>query len=562
MAIKKIKIENYKVFENFELEFDTGVSILVGDNEVGKSTVIEAIHLVLTGMINGKSLNTELTQYLFNNAAVKHYIDSIAAGQPEEPPAIKIELYFDESEDIALFMGGINSDKDNGAYGVALTITLNDATGEYAELLASENGIIKSISIEYYEPKWNTFADKIISAKSIPIKSALVDSSLARYQNGSDIYISRIVRQGLEKAESVRISQAHRKMREIFNEDDSVKAVNERLQAGASISDKKVSLSVELLTKNAWENSLTTYIDEVPFQYIGKGEQCVIKTKLALADKKAQKASVILMEEPENHLTHMRLNQLIESITKECGDRQIIISTHSSFVANKLGIDNLILLGSGGLKTKISNLDSNTRKFFKKLAGYDTLRLVLSQKAILVEGDSDELVIQRAYKDTHDGKLPIEDGIDVISVGTSFLRFLEIAVKLNKTVAVVADNDGDIAALEKKYDGYLGKKKHGSILISYDKSDHKPSAGTAIERYNYNTLENLMLLSNDLHTLNRVFGKTYKSDDELRIHMRGNKTDCALSIFDDTVNVKYPDYIMEAIAHVCKQADCGCSRVG
>ena len=77
------------------------------------------------------------------------------------------------------------------------------------------------------------------------------------------------------------------------------------------------------------------------------------------------------------------------------------------------------------------------------------MRLILCQKAILVEGDSDELVVQKAYLNKY-GKLPIHDGIDIISVGTSFLRFLEIAVKLNKPTIVVTDNDGNLEALEKK----------------------------------------------------------------------------------------------------------------
>lgn len=57
--------------------------------------------------------------------------------------------------------------------------------------------------------------------------------------------------------------------------------------------------------------------------------------------------------------------------------------------------------------------------------------MILCKKAILVEGDSDELVIQKAYMLQHNGRLPIHDQVDVISVGTSFLRFLEIAAKLH-----------------------------------------------------------------------------------------------------------------------------------
>ncbi|GHV56154.1 ATP-dependent endonuclease [Deltaproteobacteria bacterium] len=559
MSIRKLSIENFKIFENFELEFDDGINILVGDNEIGKSTVIEAIHLALTGILNGKPLNIELTQYLFNNNVVARYLESIKDGRPQEPPEIRIELFFDEIDEFAHLKGQINKNRED-AYGIALVIALTDDSGEYEELLKSKN--IKTLPIEYYDAKWSTFADKFITTKGIPIKSALVDSSLARYQNGSDIYISRIVRQGLERTEVVKISQAHRRMREYFMEDGSVKAINEKLQAGASISDKKVALSVELLSKNAWENSLMTYIDEVPFQYIGKGEQCIIKTKLALADKKAKNASVILMEEPENHLTHTRLSQLIESISKQCGRQQIIISTHSSFVANKLGINNLILLGDGRCHAKVSDLTDGTRNFFKKLSGYDTLRLILSKKTILVEGDSDELIVQRAYMDMHNGKLPIEDGIDVISVGTSFLRFLEIADKLKKRVAVVTDNDGNIDALNKKYKDYIGDNKNDHIFISFDKSDHTPNDDSRIVTYNYNTLENLLLSVNSLKDLNAVFSTLHESDDKLRTYMKSHKTECALAIFEFENKINYPDYILEAIKHVCEQTDCGCRRFG
>ena len=549
MALKKIKIENFKIYNGvFDLELNPGLNILVGDNEVGKSTILEAIHLALTGIINGKYLNTELTQYLFNNVIVKSYIDSLSTPNPQKPPQIKIELYFDPvTEDNAIFMGNDNSDKDKDACGISFTIAFGDKyNDEYNALL--NVGDVKTLPIEYYEVRWSTFGRKDITVKSIPIKSALIDSSSTRYQNGSDVYISRIVRQGLDTTDAVKISQAHRRMRENFMQDQSVQDINQKIQAAATITDKKIGLSVELLSKNAWESSLITYLDEVPFHYIGKGEQCIIKTRLALSDKKAKSASIILMEEPENHLTHSRLNQLLNIIKTECQDRQIVISTHSSYVANKLDLSNLICLTCGN-KLKLNQVNEKTRLFFEKLPGYDTLRLVLSQKAILVEGASDELVIQKSYMKAHGGKLPIEDGIDVISVGTSFLRFLEVANRLNKVVAVATDNDGNISALEQKYSDFLGINKKDNILISYDKSDRTEAS---LVNYNYNTLENLMLLSNDLQKLNSIFGTSYTSEDDLRKYMKNNKTDCALDIFNWNNDITLPQYITEAIDHVCQ----------
>lgn len=404
-------------------------------------------------------------------------------------------------------------------------------------------GELKSIPIEYYTATTATFARKKgITARNIPIKSALIDSTSSRLQNGSDVYISRIVRDILEEKERASISQAHRKLREAFMADENLKLINAKITAAAKITRKSVSISVDLSSQNAWESSLMTYIDNIPFHYIGKGEQCIIKTKLALSTKKNTEATVLLIEEPENHLSHARLNQLIRDLSADNVDKQVIISTHSSFVANKLGLKNLLLLRQSKV-ARIGELKAND--FFKKLAGYDTLRLVLAAKAILVEGDSDELIVQRAYMDAHDGRLPIEDDVDVISVGTSFLRFLELAKELKVPVAVVTDNDGDLEALRKKYADYQGIDH---ITICYDEVVDVGNLKRGDKPFNYNTLEPKLLKENDRKTLGTLFDVDPKTDDELHIHMRANKTECALAIFGANTKIKYPAYITKAIA--------------
>ena len=61
MKIEKIKITNFKCFyETHEFIFKPGMSILVGDNEVGKSTVLEALHLAFTGQFHGRSVKNIL----------------------------------------------------------------------------------------------------------------------------------------------------------------------------------------------------------------------------------------------------------------------------------------------------------------------------------------------------------------------------------------------------------------------------------------------------------------------------------------------------------------------
>lgn len=544
MHITKVNIQNFKRFKGqFSLELNKGANILVGNNEEGKTTILEAIHLGLTGLLNGRPIKSELTQYLFNKEIENEYISSLLGTNKQPPPFICVELFITSEEDspaLAELEGNGNSARVDNT-GVTFRIEFDVAyQQEYEELIKTGN--LKSIPIEYYKVSWKSFARNAITSKSIPLKSALIESTGVRVQNGSDLYISRIIRENLEDKERVDISQAHRQMREAFMAAPSVQAINQKINSSAAISDKEVKISVDMATQNAWEMSLMTYLDNIPFHYIGKGEQSIVKTSLALSHRKSQEASLLLIEEPENHLSHTRLNELISRILKVNNEKQIIVSTHSSFVANKLGLNSLLFLNASKC-TRLNDLTPETKNFFLKLAGYDTLRMILCKKAILVEGDSDELIVQKAYLKSK-GKLPIEDGVDVISVGTSFLRFLEIAEKINKSVAVVTDNDGDIEALKRKYVSYLGPNKKTNIDICFDKTIDQNGA---LEKFNYNTLEPKLLKANNRELLNTIFGTNFETDDEMRSYMVNNKTNCAFKIFDSTQEVIFPEYITNAI---------------
>ena len=542
MAISKIKIWNFKRLRQFETEFNPGMNILVGDNESGKSTILEAVHLALTGVYCGRGIRNEISPYLINASAIEEYLSSLNGECPLAPPEMKIEIYFNGSID-PNFEGDQNSEKQDKIEGFSFSIGFaKQYQEEYEKLIEQKD--IHSLPTEYYVASWCSFArDQSITTRTIPVKSFFIDSSNYRYQNGSDVYISRIVKDLLEPDDVIAISQAHRRMIESFAQDQAITNINKKISEESTIVEGDVSLSADQGNKNAWENSLVTQIAGIPFSHIGKGAQCIIKTELALSHKRANDAKIILIEEPESHLSFSRLNELTSAIANKCGEKQIIISTHSSFVANKLGLSNLILLRNGKT-TRMSDLPS--ADFFKKMPGYDTLRLVLCRKAILVEGASDELVIQRAYMDTHNRKLPIEDGVDVISVGLTFLRFLEIAECLNVPTCVVTDNDGKVDALMKKYKNYLGENKKPTIDICFDEIVHGADAADG-DKYNYNTLEPKLLKENSLDLFNEIFGTTYATEEQLRKYMKDSKTECALAIFNSCKSIKYPEYLLKAI---------------
>ena len=135
MAIEKVIIQNFKKFKDpFEIKFNENINLLVGDNESGKSTILEAIHVALTGIYAGRNIRNQLSAYLFNREVVEEYLVSVEAGHPIAPPEIMIELYF-KSGTLPEYEGNGNSEKSDGTEGIRFSIGFSDKfNAEYESL--------------------------------------------------------------------------------------------------------------------------------------------------------------------------------------------------------------------------------------------------------------------------------------------------------------------------------------------------------------------------------------------------------------------------------------------
>jgi putative ATP-dependent endonuclease of the OLD family len=532
MHITKAKIRNYRSLADCDIDLRDGLNILVGDNEAGKSTLLEAISLALTGSLNGRPLAQELHSFLFSVKATREYLEALHNGKPAHLPKITIELFFSDIPELAAFRGDNHSERPGDLPGIIYSIEFNDAYSDaYADYITKRDDV-RSIPVEYYQAVCQSFARKAVLPRQILLSPVIVDASRITTITGANRYVTGLIREALPTKEQVQLSVAYRKLRELFLRDDSIKQINQKLaERHGEISEKTLTMTLDPTARGGWETAVMPSLDDVPITLVGKGEQNAVKIKLALENSSG--ANVFLIEEPENHLSYSRLHGLINAITKKAGSRQLIITTHSSFVLNKLGINNVILFRNGD-SMRLDALSADTYEYFKKLPGHDTLRLLLSSRSILVEGPSDELVVQKAFIAKH-GVSPLEKGVDVISVkGLAFRRFLEIAKLLDIKTDVVTDNDGDVEALKAKYADYLAG---GKINIRYDADE------------NYKTLEPQMLKANSLEVLNRVLGTEHNDPDQLIKFMvtPSNKTDVALKIFDTTEAVAFPGYINAAV---------------
>lgn len=424
--IKKIKLYNFKRFQYFEVSFDENINLLIGDNEAGKSTILTAIDLVISGSrhkVEGIGL-----EYLFNSDIVSEFLSSDK--NYDDLPKMVIELFVSEENEET---DGKNNSDQIITNGLKLMCYPNDDYSiDIAKILKQDNCIFP---FEYYSIEFKTFADQSYFGYKKYIKHILIDNSqisseYAMKEFVKDIYNSK-VNNTIEKYNHQHEYRIHK---EKFK-NNAFKDINRRL-------DNNYKFAIRSNSKSNLETDLTIFEGAIPIDNKGKGKQCIIKTELALS-RKDNDLEVILIEEPENHLSHMNMKRLIQKISCS-NDKQIFITTHSDLISTRLDLRKTILLNSTSTKPlKLENLPADTANFFIKAPDKNILEFILSKKVILVEGDAEYILMDALFKNVTNEETN-ESDVHIISVnGTSFKRYLDIAKTLNIKTAVIRDNDGN-----------------------------------------------------------------------------------------------------------------------
>jgi putative ATP-dependent endonuclease of the OLD family len=530
-VIRKIVVNGYRTFKSLVVEPDARLNIIVGDNETGKSTLLEAISLALSGRIDGRWANEELNPYWFNASLVSEYFAAYSEDVTIPPPRIQIELYLDSTEPDVQRLRGIHNSLAEDAAGVRLYVALNpDFEPEFMAYMAAEDRP-NVLPTEYFEATWKDFNDTSLQRRPHGLGMSVIDSRTIRSRAGVDHHTREILGSFLDAKERAAISVAHRKSRYDMTSRDLQELNKKIAESSDEIHDAPLSLAMDQSARASWESGVVPHVTAIPFAMAGQGQQASIKVALAMR-RRAETARFVLIEEPETHLSYSRLQRLIDRIQVLAGEnQQLFVTTHSSFVLNRLGLDRLVLI-HGDTTARITDVRDDTVAYFQHLSGYDTLRLVLATRLVLVEGPSDEMVFKRGFKDRH-GKFPEDVGIDVVSMsGITFKRALELCALLDRDVVALQDNDGTPA------------QEILDEIAEFTSGKRQMFVGDPIDG---NTLEPQLISANGeqgMKTLLRL-----RDQDSPVTWMPNHKTEAALRILKSDEQVVMPSYIARAIEH-------------
>lgn len=426
--IRKIRLQNFKRFQNFSTEFDSELNIIIGDNESGKSSILLALDLILSG--SKSKVETVGLEYLFNTTVIENFLNSEKKYQ--HLPELRVEVYLNEQHNEET--NGKNNEDDIESDGLKLTCRPNDEFGaEIKAILQSPHCVFP---FEFYTIEFRTFADQIYSGYNKPIKHILIDNAQISSEYAMKEYVSDMYHSLLSnKSEKHKNQHEYRLHKENFKT-DALKDFNDRLK------DEEYHFALKSNSKTSLEVNLTIYEGKVSIDNKGKGKQCLIKTALALSRNDID-LDIVLIEEPENHLSHLSMKKMIDKIRKS-ENKQIFITTHNDLISTRLDLRKSILLNSSSERAvKLEDLTEETANFFIKAPDNNILEFILSKKNVLVEGDAEFILSETFFKNVINDNLASHD-VHIISVdGTSFKRYLELSKLLSIKTAVIRDNDQD-----------------------------------------------------------------------------------------------------------------------
>ncbi len=332
-CIRKVVISNFKKFEMLTLDFDPDLNIFAGDNEAGKSSVLLAIDLALSA--SRSKVETVGIESLMRKAAARAFFSG--GKKAVELPVIFVEVYLSGGSDAALH-GRCNSLHET-AFGVRCSCEPSDDYAQEIKQVLAEDG--ENFPFEFYSIKFATFSGAPYAAHSKPLRHLLIDGAQINADYAQREYTRTLYRAHATPSERGSHENKYRQAKDQFW-NQNLTELNEKLQ---------VTFQVRSSSKSNLESDLILAEDGVPLEARGRGRQSMVKTEFALGKSKGSESiEVLLLEEPENHLSHVNMRRLLDSLAKRYRDAGITVDTQSlshsrrcseavcGFISGQLGI--------------------------------------------------------------------------------------------------------------------------------------------------------------------------------------------------------------------------------
>lgn len=410
MYLATIKIRGYKVFnQEFTISLNSGLNILVGENGSGKSTVVDAIRLVL--------LEDEYGRTGIDASDFHRPIDQPAKSKGVGKIHIRTEFEDLNDDEQVAYLPWLDINTPSKAILNLSIENKEDARGKFKRKIwgnESESGLFEWELLNriacIYLPPLRDAEDKLKAYKGSRLARLL--KNLKRIENPNELHPleKKFAAFNKDLLRDASIQSANKSI-----QGNLIKSVGQIFGQDASIQFSEINfdriverlrlLFYPLLPGNGTPTGLHMFreLEENSLGFNNILYLATILAELEGLDTANTSHKVLLIEEPEAHLhpqLQIRLLQFLNE--KALEDRiQIIVTTHSPTLAASIDINTLKVLtikkaGESLAYTSLSKcgFDSDTKSFLQRWLDITKSILLFAKGVLLVEGIAEALVIK------------------------------------------------------------------------------------------------------------------------------------------------------------------------
>lgn len=414
MYLSTLHIKNFRCFDGNEhgITFKKGLNVLVGENDSGKSAIIDAIKLVL-GTTDMNWYRVEREDFYKEDTTLEIEIVCKFEDLNDDEKGAFLEClsYEDEAKRIpSLYLYWrckyLSSFKPpRPVANLSTGVDGNNAAPsvEARELLRTT--YLRALRDSYSEMQ----AGKHSRLAQIMQHVSAIDSGDDVYVDGNDIHKLSIA--GIADLSNTLLSnhsaleQINGEMTAILQQKMLLKgdSVKTRLEvAGANAN--KIKKQMALLEK------LDLTVDKDASDMSGKaglGTSNIMSMACELLlhkeATKENRSCFLLIEEPEAHIHAQRQLKLIQSLETEAetGSRQTIITTHAPLLASVVKLSNIVIVKSGeafSLAEEYTKLEKDDYLYLEKYLDATKANLFFAKNVIIVEGPGEALLFPTLSK--------------------------------------------------------------------------------------------------------------------------------------------------------------------
>lgn len=366
--IHNLTIKNFRCLKDFSQSFSSDFICLIGRGDSGKSTILEAISLVLSPNKYERFYDND-----FYNCDVSNPIEIEVSISDFPNELINVDKF-------GLHIRGL--DANNNIH--------DELEDDHVQILT-----IKLIVESDLEPKWFVVngrqEPKPISYYYIAkLNVFIVTDYLERHfswTKGGPLYA--LLQNSVDSIDFKIISDVFKELKEKIDNHpfDEFKPVVEKIKSNANlfgIDISNISSSIDFKDVTSKENKISLHEEKIPLRLKGKGTKRLISMaiQLALSDL----GSINLIDEIEQGLEPDRVQHLV-SILRKKNKGQIFVTTHSSNVIQELEIKDIMLMKAGN--SKLITFDLSLQGCIRK--NPDSF---FAQKVIVCEGPTEVGIIR------------------------------------------------------------------------------------------------------------------------------------------------------------------------